>query len=191
MKPFTLIFISTLLLTGVCYSQTKSFQVILSPYQNDHPTEVDEPQIYRLRKQALNADFNIVKLTNLDNHRKDSISLREIFEPVNGNYIYYQFVSTFNGRALVFPGEDLKDSIKIFHDILIVKTNNQNEIIDAFQYTLEWAERPCQYDLYKSSNTSNVTLTENMEISTLKFVRTEYWDENDKFLKEKGTIKMK
>lgn len=184
------ILILTILSSGVCSCQTKTLRIVYQSSQKDHPTELHEAQIYRLRKQAVNADFNYFKLNNIDDHIKDSTSLRQIFEPVNGTYNYYQFVSTFNGRALIFPGDDLKDSVKTFHDILIVKTNRENKIIEAYQYTLEWAERPCQYDLFKSS-ISNIPLTDNMNIDGLKFVRTEYWDTNDKFLRDKGTIKLK
>ncbi len=77
------------------------------------------------------------QLHNIDHFRKDSTSLRKIFEPVSGRYNYYQFVAPFKGLGTIFPGDDLKDSIQNFHDILIVKTNRENRIIDAFQYTLE------------------------------------------------------
>ena len=91
---------------------------------------------------------------------------------------------------MIFPGDDLKDSIQTFHDILIVKTNNENKIVDAFQYTIEWAEQPFRYDLYRSS-VRNLPLTDGMDISTLKFARTEFWDAKDKLLKESGIIKLR
>lgn len=190
MKFYLLLSILTIISTGICSCQPKTLKIVYSSYQDDPPTELDKAQIYRLRKQAVNADFNIIKLNNLDDHTKDSISLREIFEPVNGIYNYFQFISTFKGRALVFPGDDLKDSVKTFHDILIVKTNSENVIIDAFQYTLEWGEKPCKYDLYRGS-ISNISLIDNMDINILKFERTEFWNIKDKFLMDKGTIKLK
>jgi hypothetical protein len=80
--------------------------------------------------------------------------------------------------------------IKEFHDILIVKTDNENKIIDAYQYTLEWAEPPLQNDVYKSS-IKNISLTNNMEIKQLKFRRTISWNDNNKVLNESGVLKLK
>ncbi|MCE7042444.1 hypothetical protein [Dyadobacter sp. CY312] len=176
--------------SGICSCQTKKLQTVYSSQQTDLPTELNEVQIYRLTKKAIHANFDMSKLNNFDEYRKDSISIREIFEPLSGEYNYYQFISTFKGLGMIFSGDDVKDSIKTFHDILIIKTNNENKIIDAFQYTLAWAEQPFRYDLYRSSVT-DLPLTDGMDISTLKFTRTEFWDAKDKLLKESGIIKLK
>ena len=188
MKRFILALLGVISV-GFCSCQTNTLQVVYSSDQNYEPTEYQENQVYRLIKQVEYADFNINKLNDLDANRKDSTSLREIFEPVSGDYNYYQFVATFKGLALIFPGDEVRDCIQTFHDILIVKTDNENKIIDAFQYTLEWGEYPCQFDLFRSSN-SNIPLVDDMDINMLKFTRTEYGNAKDRLLMEKGTIKL-
>jgi len=175
----------------IIYScKTKTLRIVYSSQQTDQPTELNGAQIYKLTKKAIHADFDMSKLNHFDDYRKDIISVKKIFEPLSGEYNYYQFISTFKGLGMISPGDDLKDSIQTFHDILIVKTNNENKIVDAFQYTIEWAEQPFRYDLYRSS-VRNLPLTDGMDISTLKFARTEFWDAKDKLLKESGIIKLR
>lgn len=132
----------------------------------------------------------MVMLNNIDDYRKDSASIRNIFAPIKGNYNYYQFLSTFKGLAMIFPEDDPRDSIKVFHDILIIKTNEHDKIVDSYHYTTEWAEQPSEYDLFRGS-IRNIPLTDGMDINTLKFVRTEYFDSTDKYLVQKGVIKIK
>jgi len=139
---------------------------------NRYSTKLGETKKYILTKQAKNSDFDYSKLDKIDNHELDTITERDIksvFEPVRGQYNYYQFLATFIGEGYHFGGPPL---FKEFHDILIIKTNDENKILDAYHYTLEWAEMPCQYDVYKSSAV-NVYLTNDMNISQLKLIRTE------------------
>jgi hypothetical protein len=79
--------------------------------------------------------------------------------------------------------------LETFHDILIVKTNSKNEIIDAYQYTLEWAEPELSYDLFRST-IKNQKLTNGLSIEKLKFYRTQKNHENEP-LDEKGIIRLK
>lgn len=190
MKQFILLSLSSILSLGFCSCQSETLRIVFSSQHYDEPTGFHEGQIYKLKKQAVNADFNMPQLHNIDHFRKDSTSLRKIFEPVSGRYNYYQFVATFKGQGMIFPGDDLKDSIQTFHDILIVKTNSENRIIDAFQYTLEWAEYPCQYDLFRATNLS-LPLTDNMDISLLNFLRTESEFIKNDVLKQKGIVRLK
>lgn len=110
-----------------------------------------------------------------------------IFEPVSGQFKYYQFLSTFVSQAYNPDGPAL---LKDFHDILIIKTDNDNKIIDAYHYTLEWAELPLQYDVFKSS-AKDIYLTKNIDINQLKFIRTYSWSDSNNELKENGIIKLK
>lgn len=183
---------------SVCSCRTNKFQIVYTSKQNDQPTEFNDNQIYRLKSKAIFADFNIGMLNDIDNKIKDSTSIRAIFAPVQGDYNYYQFQSTFKGLAMIFPDDDPKDSIKVFHDILIIKTNKKNKIIDSFHYTEEWGEQPFQYDLFRGS-IRNIPLSHNMDISILKLVRMQYFDlaetrninADDKYLLQRGMIKIK
>ncbi|OAQ42378.1 hypothetical protein A5893_04515 [Pedobacter psychrophilus] len=156
----------------ICCSQKKSIEIIYYSKSQDKPTNIDEEKVYVLKKKALNADFDTTRLFKIDSIKKTCSTIKNIFEPINGVYNYYQFISTHLGRKLVFPGENLKDSLMIGHDILIIKTDNENKIIDAFQYTLEWGEYPLQSDLYRST-INGLKIKNHLKIEQFKFVSTE------------------
>ena len=189
MKKLTLIFFGILMtVLGSC--QNKPVKITFETTQKDIPTKLDSTKIYILKKSTENSDFNYSKLDDIDSHKIDTLnikSLMPIFEPVVGKYKYYQFISTFTGQAYNVDGPPL---FKEFHDILIIKTDNGNKIIDAYQYTLEWAEPPLQFDVFKNS-AKNITLTDNLNIAKLKFVRTYSWSDDNKEMKESGIIKLK
>ncbi|RYH52931.1 MAG: hypothetical protein EON54_14175 [Alcaligenaceae bacterium] len=73
------------------------------------------------------------------------------------------------------------------HDIIIVKTNKANKIIDAYQYTLEWAEMPLSYDLYKA-RVNGLVLTDYFPIEKLRFRRVNYDSKNGREFEEKGKL---
>jgi len=182
-KSISAIFLFLMTL-GQMTCQTKEMKIVYENMSEEAPTELNETQEYILKKKSINSDFDYSKLDNIDNYKK-----AESFEPINGRYTYYQFISTFKGQAYVAPG-DSGDRIKIFHDILIIKTNENDEVVDAYQFTLEWAEKPYQYEVYKS-NVENLILTDNLDIKLLNLNRTEYWNDKDKLFKGNGVIKIK
>ena len=190
MKIKYLTFITiALFLTSFTSCQTKPIKIIFQTDQTDTATKLDEIKQYILKKQTENSDFDYSKLNGIDGNIKDSLEMKTlmpIFEPVSGQYHYYQFISTYIGQAYNADGPPL---YKDFHDILIIKTDNENKILDAYHYTLEWAEPPLQYDVFKSS-AKNITLTYNMNISDLKFKRTYSWSEDNKEMEESGIIKL-
>jgi hypothetical protein len=103
------------------------------------------------------------------------------------NLIITNFIATFKGEGYNFGDAPI---VKDFHDILIIKTDNENNILDCYHYTIEWAEIPLQYDVFKGS-TKNVKLTDSLEISKLKLLRTYSWSENNKELRDNGIIRLK
>lgn len=98
---------------------------------------------YKLIARTENADFNYQALRCIDTISTND-EREKIFNPVKGRYTVYVFMSTYNG--LSYTNEE-----KEFHDILIIKTGNRKKILDAYQYTLEWAEPPYSNDLYRAS----------------------------------------
>ena len=180
----------TILSTGLLFCQTNQIETIFVSTLKDKATELKKTKIYRLKKITKNSDFDYSKLKDIAGNIKGTLNLKSvlpIFEPKEGKYNYYQFIATFKGEAYDAEGPNL---IKVFHDILIVKTDNKNNIIDAYQYTAEWGEIPFQFDLFRSIE-KKLTLTDKMKISTLRFERTEPDDVNDKLLKEEGIIDLK
>jgi hypothetical protein len=170
-----------------------------------------QTKIYKLKSIASNADFNYKKLEHFD----DILKVETAFIPVKkGKYKVYTFIATFKDFGLWLPDEKkmsdslVKDSVDVngyriltkeeikqmnkletFHDILIVKTNSKNEIIDAYHYTLEWAEPELSYDLFRST-TKNQKLTNGLSIDKLKFYRTQIGRDKEP-LDERGIIRLK
>ena len=178
------------LTAALSYGQLKPVQVIFENSRSETATTLTATPVYVLKKQAKNADFNYSKLDAIDGNIKagrNTKNLMLIFEPVSGAFNYYQFLATFKGKA--YNGGEAT-TIKDFHDILIIKTDQSDKIIDAYQYTLEWAEPPLKYDLFKSS-AKNAVLTDALNIKQLKFKRTYSWSEKDTMLKEDGIIRLK
>ncbi len=190
MKSFLTSLIIFNLIAALSYGQSKPVEVIFENTKVGTATGLTATPVYVLQKQAKNADFNYSKLNAIDENIKGAINtknLMPVFEPISGTFNYYQFLATFKGKA--YNGGEAT-TIKDFHDILIIKTDQNNKIIDAYQYTLEWAEPPLQYDLYRSS-AKNILLADNLNIKQLKFKRTYNWSEKDIILKENGIIKLK
>ena len=183
-RLFPLLFIG-ILATERASCQTKPMRTVFESNEVDSATGLEETKVYRLKKEAVNADFTYTKLCDMDANVKDGVTLLNlmpIFNPIHGRYRYYQFVATFKGEGYRGIGE--------FHDILIIKTRNDGKIVDAYQYTLEWAELPLQVDLYRSS-AKDIFLKDNLDISQLKFIRYYSDVEDNEELKEKGIIKLK
>lgn len=168
---FNTILLFLIALTTICCSQKKSIEITYYSKIQDTATNIDEEQVYILKKKAINADFDTTRLLKIDSIKKSSLTIKNIFEPINGVYNYYQFLSTHLGRKLVFPGENLKDSLMIGHDILIIKTDKENKIIDAFQYTLEWGEYPLQSDLFRSK-INGLEIQNQLKLEQFKFAST-------------------
>ena len=149
-------------------------------------TEQNEVKKYILKKRTRNSDFNYRKINKIDRtirNSKDGVTnenLLRIFNPVKGKYNYYQFIATFKGLTHREKYEDI-------HDILIIKTDSKGIIKDAYQYTLEWAEPPLQYDLFKC-DTSNLFLNKNLSVELLKLKRKNYWDKKNILHNENGRI---
>lgn len=182
--------ILTLLLSVLISCKSKSMEIVYESTELNKATELNETKLYILKKQTNNSDFDYSKLDDIDDDFglfKKPKKIITAFEPVNGKYNYYQFIATFKGSSYNDGSGSL---IKDFNDILIIKTNNENQIIDAYQYTLEWAEPPFQYDVFKSS-LKNIKLTDNLDIEKLKLMRTNNWSEENNEHKDGGKIRLK
>lgn len=128
-------------------------------------------KVYKLISSYDNAEFNYDQLNNIDEYLSVNRDVRKLFEPTIGNYKIYLFEAEYYGET------PLKDSKK-FHDILVVKTDSSNTILDAFHYTLEWAEPPFQFDLFRSS-VKGILLEDDLELNSLCMIRN-YGDVNER-----------
>lgn len=178
------------LTVGLNSCNSQNVHIVFENKGKDKATKLNETKIYRLKKQTTNSDFNYSKLNDIDGHKIDTLKIKNlmpVFEPISGQFNYYQFIAIYKGESYNFDESPL---IKDFHDILIIKTDNDNKILDSYHYTLEWAEPPLQYDVFKSS-VKDIKLTDGIDISKLQFLRTYSWSEDNKQLKENGIIKLK
>ena len=190
MKTVFKIILTLFLTVGLNSYNSENVQIVFESKEKDKATSFNETKIYKLKKQATNSDFNYSKLNNIDGHKSGTLIIRNlmsVFEPISGQFNYYQFIAAFKGEGYNF---DEPPIIKDFHNILIVKTDHDNKILDSYHYTLEWAEPPLQYDVFKSS-VKDIKLTDGIDISKLQFLRTYSWSEDNKQLKENGIIKLK
>ena len=131
---------------------------------NDHRVRNDHDVIYHIVNVHDHANFNYQLINEYKSSQSkwgDRENVIEIFRPVNGQYRVIQFMAAFWGR-----GKDEKK--KIFHEILIVKVDHNNIILDSLQYTLEWGELPQIYDIYYLKS-KDAKLTKNLDLSKLQF----------------------
>lgn len=120
-----------------------------------------QDKIYKLIDSARNADIDIAKMTGIDYFQGGIDLLNTAFKPTMGKYTIYRFMATYEGMSFT-------DSIKTFHDVLIVKTDDSRNVLSAFHYTLEWAEPPFETDLYVNT-IKKLLLSNGMRISSFGF----------------------
>lgn len=108
--------------------------------------------------------------------------IEKAFLPKKGKFIVYAFTAEYMGNS--FDG-----TRKLFHDKLILKVNPKtNEVIDGFQYTMEWAEPPALSDLYRVQDDS-VVLKDKMNLDALQMqVDEEYIGEYKDMLEDHGVL---
>jgi hypothetical protein len=108
--------------------------------------------------------------------------IEKAFQPKKGKFTVYVFVAEYQGDS--FDG-----TRKTFHDKLILKVNPKtNEIMDGFQYTMEWAEPPALSDLYRVTDNS-IVLTDKMNLDELQMqVDEEYQGEYRDMLEDHGIV---
>lgn len=134
---------------------------------------------YKLITKTENADFNYRFLDFIDTIRTRE-ARRNVFNPVKGKNTVYVFTATYKGLSY-------DNTEKNFQDILIVKTDSKQKILDAYQHTLEWAEPPFSYDLYKAT-AKGLKLINQLSIERFFFRSVDYYKETDREFKETGVL---
>lgn len=117
---------------------------------------------YKLINKSNNCDINYKAIYSIDTTTSQE-SRRNIFVPINGKFTLYTFINAY--KRISYDNTE-----KEFHDIIVIKVDKHQKIIDGFQYTLEWAEKPFKYDLYKVE-AKNIVINKKLPISKLKFQR--------------------
>jgi len=149
-----------------CYSAAAQNQA------KDNPATNDEKN-YVLVTNKINTDFNYKMLDDFENSFADLIkennSRELVFNPVNGKYHYYKFVATYTARG-ISKDSDAARSEQTFHNILIIKTDDYQKIVDGYHFVLEWNEKPLSYPLLRVKAT-DLTLQEGLSLKQLNLKR--------------------
>jgi hypothetical protein len=114
----------------------------------------------------------------------------EHFEPIKGQFDVYLFIKEFTGTSIQFLDSINPDTIVTFHDLIILKTTNNNEIIDAFYYRLEWAEVPSQSMLFRSF-CDPIELSDNLDVAKLNFLNEYEIYSNSEFSEKEDLIEVR
>ena len=146
-----------------------------------------QEKVYKLISKTENSDINYKAFKKFDNFKiYKNDGLKKAFEPIKGKNDVYFFIADYKGDS--FDG-----TRKTFHDYLILKVDPKTEsIVDAFQYTLEWAEPPAISDLYKLTE-KNIKIYNGLELESLKMelVESDYMIDWKTKLNENGILKIK
>lgn len=138
---------------------------------------------YHLVSKTENSDLNYKLFDQFGSTKIYSGGkIEKAFLPKKGKFTVYVFTSEYMGDS--FDG-----TRKLFHDKLILKVNPKtNEVMDGFQYTLEWAEPPALSDLYRLQD-DTVVLTDKMNLDELQMqVDDEYMGEYRDMLEDHGIL---
>ena len=149
---------------------------LLIPFEKNY-AQVKE---YKLEATSERSDFNYKAFEHFDT--LSPLQIRNVFNPIKGLFTVYTFIAKYSGVSVT-------NNEKEFHDILIIKTNEENEIVDAYQYTLEWAEPPLSIDLYKPTR-KGMKLKSGISIKPMKFRSATYTIHERDTLNEDGILQL-
>jgi len=122
------------------------------------------PVVYQIKNVYQNADLNEKAIERFEKNpdlHSDTDEIMKLFKPIKGKYKVVVFMAGNYGLG----ANDKKD---IFHHILILKVNKNNEILDGLEYCLEWAEPPYTSRLVRATK-KGVKLQKGLQISQLDF----------------------
>lgn len=140
------------------------------------------PIVYRLIAKTDQADINYAAIEQINGLQGPS-QIEPAFQPVKGKSTVYQFKASYPG--LSFRG----NGYYIFHDVLTLKTDAKNQIVDAYQYTLEWTDTPT-IDLFRNT-AKNITLENNLNTAALRLIRQDSLEGAPQLLPENGVLQWK
>lgn len=161
------------------------FLFIQSSYAQKNYKEPD----YKFLDKFEDADLNYSRIDSINSFAKGIIMLDSVFTPTKGKYTVYRFMTYDHGVLFDEVESDL-------NNLIILKVNSKNEIIEGYQYFLQTPEMPSSCWLYKV--TRKEKLKPEIKINDLRFKRkykaTKGYDvcsSTPKFLKDKRYLKLK
>ena len=126
---------------------------------------------YKLYLKKNKADINYLTFKNITYFPKEFSN--EIFQSfhVKGEYRVYIFIKEFEGSICKFDDDCPEKYRKMkMHNLLIIKTNKNDSILDGFHYLLEHSEVPSQFGIYRIY-AENIYLKNNLKLSELDLTK--------------------
>jgi len=125
--------------------------------------------VFHLHSKSEKADINYVTIKNINSLDHGYDAMLGHFKPVSGEFTVYIFLKEFKGTSIEYMESNNPDTLVPFHDMIILKTNAQDVIVDGYYYRLEWAEVPSQFMLFRSYCNA-VKLTDELSVRSLNFL---------------------
>ena len=117
---------------------------------------------FKLVERIEQSDINYLIIKKFNYLPPGYEGMLKSFKPVKGEFTTYTFIKTFDG-------ESKYNGNKKNHDLIIIKTDSTNKVLDGFYYRLEWEEVPSQYILFRSFSV-DLILKDKLKISELNFL---------------------
>jgi len=137
-----------------------TYLLYCKPLKKEDPTQA---KIYQLFDVIDKADIDPAFMSDIDNvpvpYPSNSAFQIGDFPVRSGKYTIYKFLATYWGDVSISTQK------QIIYDLLLIKTNNKHEILEAYQYTLNWTDSP-SIDLYYAQNLK-MKLAAQLNISNL------------------------
>jgi hypothetical protein len=139
----------------------------------------EETKIYKFVDAVKQADFDYRLIKNIDKiptpYPPGGVFPIGEIPITQGDHTLYKFQAAYKGRSAEIGRQ-------LFHDIIVVKVDARGNIIDAFHYTLEWADSP-SLDLFRAARTG-FPLENGMSIERFGFANPR------RAFAERGTLKL-
>lgn len=126
-------------------------------------------QDYQLVSVKKRADINYLTIKNINSFSAVYNDIFEAFKPIKGTFTVYTFIKEFEGTSKQYFESENPDTLIKLHNILIIKTNEKDEILDAFHYLMENCERPGQSNLFRTFVTEK-NITDIKTLTDLEFM---------------------
>lgn len=108
------------------------------------------------------SDLNYLAIDSIDFADKGIIMLENVFNVIPGKFTIYRFLT--KDKGILFDGFSSE-----LNNLIILKVNSKNKIVDGFQYFLQNSEMPSKCFLYRISKIRKFDIK--IKVSELRFKR--------------------
>lgn len=113
---------------------------------------------YYLYSVTQKSDINYSMISKLDSFPIGRVKLKNEFYPVSGDYTVLRFLSFSYGQGMESSFET--------NNVLILKIDENQRLIDGYLYCLQWAEVPVSQALFRIEN-NKIKIKNKQSVSSL------------------------